>query len=245
MTSDAFLLAIAIQRYTMICRPLGKQMTLFWRRVTISFVIVANSVYSIPVTVVSGVQDKQIVYKNVTMFGKRCSLGNEKFPTLQLISVGIVIFIIVANIVVTSAMYTPIACVIYRRLRRREAPSFTSPCDNDNAGSSGKAASQTEDTCVSTSQNSIAPSIITKETDREEKPKNKYKTDKRSKHNFNIMFFVIVFVYVVTSAMTALRHTVLHHDDATSSDNAIRFLYISYEGVCIQPCCQSIYLRLF
>ena len=204
MTSDAFLLAIAVQRYIMICRPQRKQMTLFWRRITIVLVIAVNIVYSIPVTIVSGVQVSPLVFKNVTLYGERCSLGNEKFPTFQLIYVVIVIFIVVANIIATCAMYTPIACVIYRRFRRSKVPSNTSPsCNDENAGNFGKAVPRIEY--------------------QEEKAKNKHKADRRTKNNFNMMFFVIVFFYVVTSAITAFRHTVLHRDDALSSDHAIRF----------------------
>ena len=220
-TSDAFLLAIAIQRYIMICRSLGKQMTLFWRRITMVSVIAANIVYSIPVTIVSGVKVSPLVYRNETITGEHCSLANEKYPTFQLAYAGILIFIGVANIVVTSAMYMPIACVIYRRLWRSKDPTSSSPCSEENARRIGTAASRTKESCVSTSQDSIAPSLITE--DREEKAKNKHKTERRTKHNFNMMFFVIVFVYVVTTAMTAMRRTVLRHDDATSSDHTNRF----------------------
>ena len=53
MTSDAFLLAIAVQRFVKICGPTAKQMTHFCRRITIVLVIVKNTLYSIPTAIVS------------------------------------------------------------------------------------------------------------------------------------------------------------------------------------------------
>ena len=239
MTSDAFLLVIAVQRYIMICRPLGKQMTLFWRRITIALVVAANIAYSIPMTIVSGVQETPLVYRNVNISGERCSLGNEKFPLFQLIYSGIVMIIVVANIVVTAAMYTPITCVIYRRLRNRHglrrtgstvSSSITSGSaettfvTQTNSAGSRKTLSKTEDYRISsTSRNSIASSAITKVNDQVQSKTNENKRNRRSKTNFNMMFFVIITVYVVSYVTTAIRLTVLQYDDTVSSDHAIRF----------------------
>ena len=196
MTSDAFLLVIAIQRHIMICRPLGKQMTIFWRRISIALVIAANIAYSIPVTIVSGVQESALVYRNVTISGQRCSIGNEEYPLFQRIYYGIVIFIIVANIVVTTAMYIPIACVVYRRLRKKSAKQRVG--NKTQSSSTPRIA----DTSFATQLNAC---------------------NRQPKTNFNMMFFMIVFVYVVTSAATAVRHTALKHDYTMSSDHASIF----------------------
>ena len=112
MTSDAFLLVIAVQRFVKICRPTAKQMTLFWRRITMVLVIVTNILYSTPTAIVSGVQESSVVYKNMNITGEGCATGNNKYPRIQLIYGGVLIIIIVANIVVTAGLYTPIALVI-------------------------------------------------------------------------------------------------------------------------------------
>ena len=46
-----------------------------------------------------------------------CFTGNKRYPLFQLTYYAILMFIIVANIVVTAGMYTPIACVIFRHSR--------------------------------------------------------------------------------------------------------------------------------
>ena len=125
MISDAFLLAISVQRFIKICRPTAKQMTLYWRRITVVLVIITNTLYSIPTAVVSGVQDSPVVYRNVNITGEGCSTTNNKYPLFQLIYYGVVMFILVTNIVATCGLYTPIACIIYRRSRSYRLPQRT------------------------------------------------------------------------------------------------------------------------
>ena len=123
MISDAFLLAISVQRFIKICRPAAKQMTLYWRRVTVVLVIATNTLYSIPTAVVSGVQDSPVIYRNVNITGKGCSTTNNEYSLFQLIYYGVVMFILVTNIAVTCGLYTPIACIIYRRSRNYRFPA--------------------------------------------------------------------------------------------------------------------------
>ena len=92
LTSNSFLLVIAVQRYVKICRPFAKQMTLFWRRFAVVIVIIVNIVYSTPSFIVSGVQDSHIFYKNENITGKGCFTGNEQYPKFQLIYCGLVFF---------------------------------------------------------------------------------------------------------------------------------------------------------
>ena len=119
MMSDAFLLAISVQRFLKICRPTAKQMTLYWRRITVVLVIVTNTLYSVPIPIVSGIQELSVVYRNVTITGPTCVTANHKYPSFQLICYVIVTLIILSNIVATLGLYTPIACVIYRFSRKR------------------------------------------------------------------------------------------------------------------------------
>ena len=119
MTSDAFILAIAVQRFIKICRPTATQMTLYWRRVTVVLVIVTNTLYSIPHAVISGVQETSAVYRNVNIIGEGCATANNQYPLFQMISYCMLMFILVANIGTTFGLYVPIGCVIYRRFRKR------------------------------------------------------------------------------------------------------------------------------
>ena len=177
-TSNSFLLAVAVQRFIKICRPTAKQMTLYWRRTTVVLVIVTNTLYSIPSVFVSGVQKTSVVYRNVSLIGETCTTANHQYPLLQLIYYGILVVILVANIMLTLGLYTPIACVIYRRFQRRTGTSV--------------------------------PNI-----DR----------SRGSKTKFNVMFLVIISVYVVSYIPTAVMITYVTLDSevwATSSYDEIR-----------------------
>ena len=204
MTSSSFLLAIAVQRFIKICRPTAKQMTLFWRRITIVLVIVANTSYSIPTAIVSGVQETSVVYNNISITGET---GNNKYPRFQLIYGGILILIIVTNIVATAGLYTPIALVIYRRFRKRHIQR-TSVEETEIRRTSGKISVRIA--------NGVASGQLTRQ---------KPKRDRQSQTNFNVMFFVIIFIYLVSYIPTAVVLIYVTVDDAiwtTSSYGEIR-----------------------
>ena len=54
MTPNALLLTIAIQIYLKVCRPLGKQMNLFWRRFATVLVITTYIILDVPMLFISG-----------------------------------------------------------------------------------------------------------------------------------------------------------------------------------------------
>ena len=210
MTSDAFLLAIAVQRFIKICRPTAKQMTLFWRRITIVLVIVTNTLYSIPTPIVSGVQKSLVVYRNMNITGEGCATGNNQYPRFELIYSGFLIFIFFANIMVTAGLYTPIALVIYRRFRRRiqTAGMSTPSVKSVTSKTSGKAS-----VSIINGEDSTQLTI--------QKPKHV----RQSKTSFNMMFFVIIFVYMVSYIPTAVVLVYVNLDDTiwtTSSFGEIR-----------------------
>ena len=240
MTSDAFLLVVAVQRYIKICRPHAKQMSLFWRRLTIALVIATNIFYSIPTAIVSGVQESPVVYRNVTISGEGCSTGNKRYPLFQLIYYAIVMFILVANIVVTAGMYTPIACVIFRRSRKRRIQNRigidnvyvedSETCSRDTTlnvkptvGSSKKMSSRNKSLkCIHHYKEDSA----TAKENPEQLTRNNHFHHRQAKSNFNVMFFVIIFVYMVTYVPTAVMLTYVTLDDTIwtrSSYDAISF----------------------
>ena len=216
MTSDAFLLAIAVQRFVKICRPTAKQMTLLWRRITIVFVIITNTLYSIPTAIVSGVQKLTVFYRNMNITGESCATGNNEYPRFQLIYGGVLIIIIVANIMVTAGLYTPIALAIYRHFRKRRTQT---------AGISMTSFESV--TCKTSGQASNSVSII-KGEDSAQLTRQKSKRDRQSKTNFNLMFFVIIFVYLVSYIPTAVVLIYVTFDDTiwtTGSYGEIRTFF--------------------
>ena len=105
MTSDAFILAIVVQRFIKICRPTAKQMSLYWRRVTVVLVLVTNTLYSIPTAIVSGVQESAVVYRNVNITIEGCAITNNQYQLFQVISYCIIMVILVANTWATFGLY--------------------------------------------------------------------------------------------------------------------------------------------
>ncbi|KAK3094113.1 hypothetical protein FSP39_024258 [Pinctada imbricata] len=202
MTSDSFLLAIAVQRYVKICRPLGKQMTLFWRRLTVFLVIFLNFLYSIPTAVVSGVKDLELVYKGVNISGPSCFTGSQRYPLFQLVYYSILIFIVIFNIVITAGLYTPIACVIYKKFHKKGRKRNENEVD-----SNSKETEFTNEGHVSDEggkiHNKISRGTIKKSTKRRITPE----------ANFNLMFFTIITVYVLSYVPTCVMLVVVSLDD--------------------------------
>ena len=213
-TSNTFLLAIAVQRYIKICRPFAKQMTLFWRRITMAVVIVTNILVSIPTSVVSGVQDLPVVYRNTNITGKGCSTGNEIYPKFQLIYYAIMLVFLFANIAITAGMYTPVACVIYRRFRKRRSQSRT-----EIGLRSVEESDSREDTLSTMYQNSKASQNTTTGKDPAKSTKTKVNHRGAPKTNFNLMFFVIIFAYVVAYVPTSVILTYDTVDDTIWTRN--------------------------
>ena len=194
MTSNTFLLAIAVQRYIKICRPLGKQMTLFWRRLTVALVVGGNIFFSIPTPIVAGIRDLNIVYRDVNITGKACATGDRQYPLFQLVYFSIMILVVVVNLTATMALYAPIACVIYRRYQRKVQKVTGITLSNAQGSNCSLDASKADETNTEGSHN--------KATDTGDKS-DKEKQKRTPKTNFNTMFFVICFIYVLAYVPTS------------------------------------------
>ena len=125
MTSNALLLTIAIQRYLKVCRPLGKQLNLFSRRLATVIVIAASIICALPTLIVTGVTSSYDVEYginiSVNISTPSCGPANQEYPMFLLVPVYYtVIFVIGAsNFMVTIGMYTPIMFAIYRHFQKR------------------------------------------------------------------------------------------------------------------------------
>ena len=203
ITSDSFLLTIAVQRYVKICRPRAKQMTLFWRRVAVGAVIITNIIYTAPTPIVAGINDIKLVYKGVNISGPSCFTGNQQYPLFQLIYYGILIVIVIGNIFVTAGLYTPIACVIYRHfnVRRRQRQHRNSTPQLEESTRVDSEETDNTDTKVGGGAGEKSPRSVSKRLSR------------TPKTNFNLMFFVIIFVYVVSYVPTAIMLIYVTLDD--------------------------------
>ena len=112
--SNALLLTISIQRYLKVCRPLGKQMNLFWRRFATVLVITTSIIYAVPILPISGVTSFTNTYNGMNISIFFCNATNHHYPMYQFVYYFVVFGIGLANFVVTIGMYSPIMCAIYR-----------------------------------------------------------------------------------------------------------------------------------
>ena len=117
MASNALLLTIAIQRYLKVCRPLGKQIDLFWRRFATVLVITTSIIYAVPILFISGVTTSTNIYNGMNISIFACKSSNHHYPTFQFVYYLVMFGIGLANLVVTVGMYTPIMCAIYHHFK--------------------------------------------------------------------------------------------------------------------------------
>ena len=117
--SNAFLLTIAMQRYLKVCRPLGKQMDLFWRHFATVLVITTSIIYAVPILFISGVNTSPNTYNGMNTSIFACNPANHHYPTFQFVYYLVVFVIGLTNMFVTIGLYTPIMCAIYRHFQMR------------------------------------------------------------------------------------------------------------------------------
>lgn len=115
------LLLIAIQRYRKICVPFGKQMTLFWRRVSFAILIVVTFGYSLPVCFSAGLSHWRKRGHTVS----ECAIDSGNYPSFYKIFFSIIFFIMVSNLVAVTVLYSMIGCTIFRRGRRKSHKTRT------------------------------------------------------------------------------------------------------------------------
>ena len=117
MASNALLLTIAIQRYLQVCRPLGKQIDLFWRRFATVLIITTSIIYAVPILFISGVTTSTSIYNGMNISIFACNPANHHYSTFQFVYYLVMFGIGLANLVVTVGMYTPIMCAIYHHFK--------------------------------------------------------------------------------------------------------------------------------
>ena len=218
MTSNAFLLAISVQRFLMICRPLGRQMNLLRRRIVAGLVIMINLVLSVPVLLVSGHSVGVRVYKeSLKTKTTRCSLSNHQYPSFQIIYHSFVILVWISYLITTIGMYTPIMCVLYRHFKERmnktdelDVSVFkedaTAQKDRihiaEEVVKNHKIIEQSPPTDIELKQTKES---IESERNKEARVLPVRKVTKKAKTpvtNFNMMFFTIIFIYVMAYVPT-------------------------------------------
>ena len=238
-TSVSFLLAIAVQRYLKICRPLGKQMDRLWKRATVVIIIFVNLLYNVPTIFVSGIAEVNGTYFDHNVTTTSCFTGTGVYPLFEQIYYAILSFLVVGNIVVTTCLYVPIGVVIYRQMSNKsktvnhnysnasiELSRTSSEMKHTSLGTSNVRDKNTTDINLPTVEKTILSNNFGQRTEEDRMENNNsgatymsqmsqislstsesinatiVKKDRRKSKsqrvNFNVMFLVIVIVYVVS-----------------------------------------------
>ncbi|XP_062591619.1 pyrokinin-1 receptor-like, partial [Saccostrea cucullata] len=129
-------LAISLQRYLMICRPFGHQMSKKWRRVAVLVMFFISIVYATPVLKFNKIHTH--TSNNVTGNISRCvTKGDTKTSSGIVQYLGILLLFSIINIFVTSVLYIPVIKTIYkRRLHVRRNQANNVPDSNVNISNS-------------------------------------------------------------------------------------------------------------
>ena len=127
--SAHLLSVIGIQRYMKICRPLGPQMTLFWRRIAVAVTIIVSAGYSSPILLSAGIVEFQTTFKGRNVTVKSCSWNAQQSKQFNTVYSSITLAFVLFNIIAIIAVYVPISRAIYRYLTKKK-PDFVIHCDD-------------------------------------------------------------------------------------------------------------------
>lgn len=201
------LLAIALQRYLLICRPFGKQLTLFWRRLSLGVITAVSLGYALPLLGIGGIRHSNSTYLQQTFPSHVCVLSVES-SVGTLLYFGLMALLTVANILVTAGLYIPITRAIYRTFSFQKRTN----CHKNQEWRSSESRStqishvEVQETRVGgqTRPPAVSPKTetrtITQKTESAEQHQEHTHASKRDrvKAKINLMFFIIILVYIVS-----------------------------------------------
>lgn len=121
--SASILLMISISRYLKICRPTGKQMTLFGKKCAVLGCLFVAVVNTSPLIYFAGYGYQNITCLDTNITIQKCGL-REFYGTnhvLKKVYMFFEMFVMFCNIVVTASLYVPIGYQIYKRFRKTQS----------------------------------------------------------------------------------------------------------------------------
>lgn len=200
--SSLFLLnGIAVQRFQKICRPFGRQMNAFWKKVAICVCVLSSLLLYIPVLFYYGVIEiRNAKLGNIT--GYQCNKLPGTAAQMRGLSIfnGIGFFITICNVVVITVLYIIITVSIVKQVKKMNVikvrPEQTSGPSSDATVLSNVTKSRTNNSQVAESSCTAAESSVNSMSQLGvEKQKTKQKTDSRTTaFRVSFMFMTISFV---------------------------------------------------
>lgn len=186
---------IALQRYLLICRPYGKQLTLVRRRFAMIGITFVCIIYGAPLLVISGIKTSDKTFQNRTFSTNICVFDVN--PTLlTLVYFGSFLLLTSANIVVTSILYILNMRTVYKTLCRENKlrKAFLKNFKKDKIHSTGKdGIFDIYKECMDRESKNRKISVESFPIDCEQ---SEHRSSIKSK--MNVMFFSIVVFYVLS-----------------------------------------------
>lgn len=202
--SAHILLVIALQRYLLICRPFGKQLTLYRRRLSLGIITVACIGYASPLLGIGGIRHGNSTFLNQTFESHTCVLSVET-SSGTLLFFGLIALITVANILVTGGLFIPITRAIYRTFSFQKKTIHCERKYKQDAISQDTqiAHIQIQETDVNQQQQKQTSEIQRKLSSGKDvvgsPSTNKWESKKeRVKAKINLMFMIIILVYILS-----------------------------------------------
>ncbi|XP_048776826.1 olfactory receptor 5L1-like [Ostrea edulis] len=120
LTSIFFLLIIAVHRYLKVCRPLGKQMTLKWKRFALGLGLFVAFIHAVPMVHFYG----SVPFPNEEegIVGQRCSRLKTTNKTGSFIFGGVLVLITVTSIITLICLYSKVGYTILAHFKFSKSP---------------------------------------------------------------------------------------------------------------------------
>lgn len=229
--SGFLILLIALNRHLMICRPTSPQLTVVRKRRALIVMVCIAFVTSLPMLYFLGGRNVPYVFKGQALNATLCTLrfSDGMMNQLQYAYFGFEIFLAVLNMMVTCGLYIPVGVSIYRRFRIIQQNSKQRSSSTVLSTISGSVASPPthrrlcvnvpdnetsvmSEASVDMSDNEISTKCATgaKPSETEIKPRvsslNRRKNTRRkqARHNFTLMFAMIIIIYVLAYVPTLI-----------------------------------------
>lgn len=124
--SISVLSIIAINRYLKLCRPHGRQLTVYHKRMFMAAMFTIVTLILIPMVFFVELQYIDLVYKNEHVIGITCAPHNPRQTLGETIYFGCMFGVISIIIIITAGLYTAVGKVVFERLRKTRKGSVPS-----------------------------------------------------------------------------------------------------------------------
>lgn len=209
LTSVFILLIIAVHRYLKVCHPLGKQMSLQWKRFALCIGLAVAFILSVPMTYFYG--SDFFLNEELNIQGFRCSRLSTVDKTGSLIFGGVLVLTAISIIISLICLYAKIGKTIRGHFKHSkiklhhqsiehsqngvsysdDALRDTSDTNSCQANSAGLSIIYSTSSAVVQSSNEIGGNIYPK------LPSVKRRKRKRAVYRFTLMFMLITVIFLI------------------------------------------------